>query len=299
MPVLTRSQYKSMNNVSSNQGTYVKDSYVKENFESNQKVSKDTTLKTWFVSSVKRYLAEICILNDKKKNYHNKNFEKYRECYYEQLRLITELFYIVQEYFPTLYSEHPDVGFQRLATVMYRKIQELYSDIHHNVVLARNTEEYDNMKVAIGELQAAEKALIPYVDQVQTTNKRRRHVDYTGMDMFEEYDEFDNLVGRWPNEVINDDSDYNPENEEDHLQMLKDEYYDEKFDNYVTYTYPNEPDYEAEEDEEDEENYDEDEDYVEEDENEEEFLEDEEAEEEIFDLIGNKRQNTHIRFIEE
>ena len=54
MPVLTRSQRNSMNNVSSSQGTNVKDSYAKENIVLIQEVSKDTTLKTWFVSSVKR-----------------------------------------------------------------------------------------------------------------------------------------------------------------------------------------------------------------------------------------------------
>jgi hypothetical protein len=281
MPVLTRSQRNSMNNVSSNQETNVKDSYVKETIVLIQEVSKDTTLKTWFISSVTKYLAEICILNDKKKDYHNKNFEKHRQCYYEWLRLITELFYIVQEYFPTLYSEHhPNVSFQRLANIMYKKIQKLYSDIHDNVVVARNKDEYHIMKIAIGQLQSAEKVLIPYVDVETTTHKRSRRVDYTGMDMFEEFDEFDNVIQRYSIQGTNEDSDYDPNNEEEHHQMLKDEYYDEKFDKYVIYTDTNEPDYEAEEDEED-------------------LLEDDETEEEIFDLIGNKRQNTHIRFIEE
>jgi hypothetical protein len=155
------------------------------------------------------------------------------------------------------------------------------------------------MKIAIGELQAAEKVLIHYVDDAKTSHKRSRRVDYTGMDMFEEFDEFDNIIQRYSIQGTNEDSDYEPDNEEDHHQILKDEYYDKKFDKYVIYTDANEPDYEAEEDEEDEHNYDEDEDYVEEDENEEDLLEDEEAEDEIFDLIGNKRQNTHIRFIEE
>jgi len=287
-----------MNNVSSNQGTY-----IKQNFESNQKVSKDGSLKTWFVSSVKKYLAEMRILNDKKEDLlHNNKFEDYRQCYYNQLRLITELFYIIQEYFPTLYSEHSDVDFERLPNVAYRKIQELYSDIHDNVVLAQNKDEYNSIKVAIGELQAAEKALIPYLYEDPATHKRSRRVDYTGMDMFEEYDEFDNLIGKWRIVVINDDSDYDPDNEEDHLQMLKDEHYDEKFDNFVVYTHPNEQEYEAEDDEEDEYNYDEDEDYVEEEEDEEELLEDDEEENEIFEIImqaRERRQNTHIRFIEE
>ena len=298
MPVLTRSQRKSMNNVSSNQGTY-----IKQNYKSNQKVSKDGSLETWFVSSFKKYLAEIFILNDKTKSlFHTKNFEDYIQCYYEQLRIITELFYIVHEYFPTLYSEHPDVGFDRLANVMYKKIQELYSEIYNNnnVVLPRNKDEYNIMKIAIGELQAAEKALIPYVNEATTTHKRCRRVDYTGMDMFEQYDEFDNLIRTWSHEVINDDSDYDPDNEEDHLQMLKDEYCDENFDKFVVYIHPNDSDYEADVEEEDEYNYDEDEDYVEEEEDEEELLKDEEEENEIFEIIvqlREKRQNTHIRFI--
>jgi hypothetical protein len=171
-------------------------------------------------------------------------------------------------------------------------------------VVPRDAIEYNAVKVALGELQNAEKVIITLLEE-QPKKKRCRSVDYTGMDTIEPYDEYDGITDIWYDLSIWYDSDYDPENEEDHLQMLEDEKDDENFDNYVVYTEQSDTEFEYREFEvpEDDQDYSEDEDYEEEDEDEDEdlYLEDEEEENEIFEIMVAprvKRQNTHIRFLD-
>jgi hypothetical protein len=264
-----------MNNVSSGQ----KISSNKEKIISNQKVNSGLSLERSFISIVQKYLTEIERLQLKKTE--TIDFEIYRQTYYDQMRNLSELFYVIQEYFPTLYSENPGGPFKRFASVVYNKIQEFYIIIHNNRLVAKNKDEYTCILVVLRELQATEKMLIPCLDDKPTRQKRCPRVDYTGMDMFEDDDE---------KVEEEDDEDYVEEEEDD----------EEDDEDYV------EEEEEEEDDEEDDDEEDEDEDdddYVEEEEDEEELLEDEKAEDEIFEIMMQQRvfknQSNHIRFIYE
>jgi hypothetical protein len=264
-----------MNNVSSGQ----KISSSKEKIISNQKVNSGLSLERSFISIVQKYLTEIERLQLKKTE--TIDFEIYRQTYYDQMRNLSELFYVIQEYFPTLYSENPGGPFKRFASVVYNKIQEFYIIIHNNRLVAKNKDEYTCILVVLRELQATEKMLIPCLDDKPTRQKRCPRVDYTGMDMFEDDDE---------KVEEEDDEDYVEEEEDD----------EEDDEDYV------EEEEEEEDDEEDDDEEDEDEDdddYVEEEEDEEELLEDEKAEDEIFEIMMQQRvfknQSNHIRFIYE
>ena len=302
MPVLTRSQCKSMNNVSSSQkisSNKEKISSSKEKISSNkvnivsnisnQKVNSGLSLERWFISIVQKYLTEIERLRLKKNEtfkcykYYKYyiDIEKYSQSYYEQMRNLSELFYVIQEYFPTLYSENPG-PFKKFAIVMYNKIQELYIIIHNNRLVAKNKDESTGILVVLRELQATEKMLIPYLDDKPTRQKRCPRVDYTGMDMFEEDDEKE------------DDEKEDDEKEDDDEDYVDDDEKEEKDDDEQE---------EDEQEEDEQEDDDDDEDYVEEEEDEEELLEDEKAEDEIFEIMMQQRiiknQSNHIRFIYE
>jgi hypothetical protein len=281
MPVLTRSQRKSMNNVSSGQkissnkekisSSKEKISSNKEKIVSNQKVNSGLSLERSFISIVQKYLTEIERLHLKKTE--TIDFEIYRQTYYDQMRNLSELFYVIQEYFPTLYSENPGGPFKRFASVVYNKIQEFYIIIHNNRLVAKNKDEYTCILVVLRELQATEKMLIPCLDDKPTRQKRCPRVDYTGMDMFED-----------------DDEKVEEEDDEDYVEEEDVEEEDDE-------------DEEEEEEEEDDEKEEDDDDYVEEEEDEEELLEDEKAEDEIFEIMMQQRvfknQSNHIRFIYE
>ena len=293
MPVLTRSQCKSMNNVSSSQKISSNNVNIVSNI-SNQKVNSGLSLERWFISIVQKYLTEIERLRLKKNEtfkcykYYKYyiDIEKYSQSYYDQMRNLSELFYVIQEYFPTLYSENPG-PFKKFAIVMYNKIQELYIIIHNNRLVAKNKDEYTGILVVLRELQSTEKMLIPYLDDKPTRQKRCPRVDYTGMDMFEEDDEQVE-----DDEKVEEDEDYVDEDEqdEDDEQVEEDDEQDED---------EQDEDDEQVDDEQDED----DEDYVEEEEDEEELLEDEKAEDEIFEIMLQqkrfKNQSNHIRFIYE
>jgi hypothetical protein len=260
---------------------------------SNQKVNSGLSLERWFISIVQKYLTEIERLRLKK----NETFkcykcyidiEKYSQSYYEQMRNLSELFYVIQEYFPTLYSENSG-PFKKFAIVMYNKIQELYIIIHNNRLVAKNKDESTGILVVLRELQSTEKMLIPYLDDKPTRQKRCPRVDYTGMDMFEEDDEKED----------DEDEDYVDDEQDD--EQEEDE---EKDDEQEEEDEQEEDEQEEDEQEEDEqEDDDDDEDYVEEEEDEEELLEDEKAEDEIFEIMMQQRiiknQSNHIRFIYE
>ena len=331
MPVLTRSQCKSMNNVSSSQkisSNKEKISSSKEKISSNkvnivsnisnQKVNSGLSLERWFISIVQKYLTEIERLRLKKNEtfkcykYYKYyiDIEKYSQSYYEQMRNLSELFYVIQEYFPTLYSENPG-PFKKFAIVMYNKIQELYIIIHNNRLVAKNKDESTGILVVLRELQATEKMLIPYLDDKPTRQKRCPRVDYTGMDMFEEDDEKEDDEKeddeKEDDEKEDDDEDYvdDEQDEDDEQEEDEDDEQEEDEDDEQEEEDEQEED-EKEEDEQEEdeqEDDDDDEDYVEEEEDEEELLEDEKAEDEIFEIMMQQRiiknQSNHIRFIYE
>ena len=174
MPVETRSQRKSVSNLTkrtltkdvSNKDVSNKDVsnkrtiLVKENIVLNIQEKKNQIF-DWFIAIVNRYVDEISSLQTKKTIILKYNVNKHRQTHYEQLRLVTELYYIIQEYFPefsnTIYGK-------KLANTFYTKIQYFDHKIRNHIVIPRNEEEYKTVRVALGQLQDTAKILIPYLE---------------------------------------------------------------------------------------------------------------------------------------
>ena len=194
MPVETRSQRKSVSNLTkrtltkdvsnkdvSNKDVSNKDVsnkrtiLVKDNIVLNIQEKKNSIF-DWFIAIVNRYVDEISSLQTKKTIILKYNVNKHRQYHYEQLRLVTELYSIIQEYFPefskTIYGK-------KLANTFYTKIQSFDHQIRNHIVIPRNAEEYQTVRVVLGQLQDTAKILIPYL---KIKNKRFPPVDYTGMD---------------------------------------------------------------------------------------------------------------------
>ena len=209
MPVETRSQRKSVSNSNkdvsikdvSNKGTLIKDNIVLNIQE------KKTPIFYWFIAIANRYAEEILSLQTKKTIIFKYNVNKHRQYHYEQLRLVTELYSIIQEYFPEVYNT---IHSKRLANTFYTKIQSFDHQIRNNIVIPRNAEEYKTVRVALNQLQDTAKMLIPYLE---IKNKRFPPVDYTGMDSI--IDEYDGITDIWEDTTIGEDPDYDPEEEDE------------------------------------------------------------------------------------
>jgi hypothetical protein len=172
MPVETRSQRKSVNNLKkstlnkdvsnkdvSNKDVSNKEPLVKANIVLNIQ-EKKTTIVDWFLAIVNRYAEKIFSLQTKKEiSYDNSN--KHRKYHYDQVRLVTECYYIIQEYFPevsdTIYGK-------LLANTFYTKIQPFDHQIRNNIVISRTAEEYQTVRVALRQLQDTAKLLMPYLE---------------------------------------------------------------------------------------------------------------------------------------
>ena len=167
MPVETRSQRKSVINLEKKVSNLKKSvSYkdveplVKSNIVLNIQEKKNPIF-DWFIAIVNRYVDEISSLQTKKTIILKYNVNKHRQYHYEQLRLVTELYSIIQEYFPevsdTIYGK-------LLANTFYTKIQPFEHQIRNNIVISRNAEEYQTVRVALRQLQDTAKMLMPYLE---------------------------------------------------------------------------------------------------------------------------------------
>ena len=138
MPVITRSQSKKMSSIQ----------------ETNTK--EDKTLKMWFLSMICRYDDEIIALNKKKINIQY-------TYYYDNLRLTCELCYMIEEHFPKLNN---DIKYNiQLAKLIYKLIQNIYNDIHNNLVKPTTKEEKYIVNTTISQMENTEKMLIQYLEQ--------------------------------------------------------------------------------------------------------------------------------------
>ena len=220
MPVETRSQRKSVNNLKkstlnkdvsnkdvsnkdvSNKDVSNKEPIVKANIVLNIQ-EKQTTIVDWFIVIVNRYAEKIFSLQTKKEiSYDNSN--KHRKYHYDQVRLVTECYYIIQEYFP----EVSDTKYGKLlANTFYTQSQSFDHQIRTNKVISRNAEEYQTVRVALRQLQDTAKMLIPYLEIQPIKNKRFPTVDYTGMDSIF-VDEYDGITDIWEDTKVVEDPDY-------------------------------------------------------------------------------------------
>jgi hypothetical protein len=209
MPVLTRSQRAK---VSSIQETKMEEKRTEEKkiqeVLSIEDMYTNASLEVWFDEIVYKYKNEIDILKTKKREAKNdkKNMNIYYECYYDQLRLVSELFYIVEQYLPSIYLRND--YYKKLLNVMYNTIQKLYSDINnHSLLMPLNEEDKYLIKKTLEQLESTEKIIVHYLEN---ENKRRfARIDYMGMDTIEAESEY-GITDIWEDRTIYEDSNYEP-----------------------------------------------------------------------------------------
>ena len=299
MPVLTRSQLK-QTNVSSNKKNIILNASKKNNIPTIH----------WFVGIIRKYLAYIDDLN-KKLEENRGDYEFNRERIYDKIRILTEMYYIVNIYYPLVSPAKFNDSWKKLTNIIYNKIQDMYTqirfEINNNFNFYKTIYNYNVIKAALEQLHDTEKMIIPYLEEPKKP-RRCPVVIYTGMDTIEPYCEYDGITDIWRDESVTYDVNYNPLNEEAILQRVEDVEDDENFEKYVVYEDVSDSDSEYW-DKDEVENGDEvdyvDEDYVDEVEDEDEYEDEyEEEENEIYEkLIQSKvkttTQNKHIRFSDE
>jgi hypothetical protein len=191
--------------------------------------------------------------HDKKNKIYKKEI---RVEHYNAIRRVTEVMYLVGEYYPEVRNLSP-VFVNRFAEVVYAKVQELYKQIGCLDLDVKPETEDEKQCIAalIYTLQDVEKMIIPYLPSDKPAKRIRKFVDYTVMVSIEPYDD-DGITNIWLDTTSSTDPDYEfEEDEEDDDEV--DPYLVDEVESIV-----------GEEPEEDEHDYSEDEDYVPEDEEE-------------------------------
>ena len=142
MPVVTRSQtiklQQSEQLIETKKPVKVKPSYPQLSY------TEMLSLKTWFVTTIKQRVALTDSMTEYKqeltvkllcaKETGNKVLAKqlkklYRLAYYDNVRNIDETMYLVHQYLPMLYKEP---RFKQFTVTVYKKIDELYKQIHYS-----------------------------------------------------------------------------------------------------------------------------------------------------------------------
>jgi hypothetical protein len=177
-------------------------------------VKVDDEVTRWFYLIIGKYLDELKLLNPNKP----------RECFYDKIRVVTEMYYILRKYFPEVYlkNQHISTKFINFAKEVYKKIDEICSSIqdilllHYDVI--QDINEYNSIKNMFRELHIAEKMFVTYIkDDELRKPKRSPYVSYIGMDTIEPENEFDGITNIWFDETIEEDSDYKTEDDEDYI----------------------------------------------------------------------------------
>jgi hypothetical protein len=284
MPAITRSQKKMNSTVVENQVTIniVEKPSAEKYKPSDNKVIVSATVNARPIAteqskSVKafiKYVNDVCT-----------KFDHYVKAglYFEQLRILTELYYYIYESFDTILIVNGIArapNFQRLINTMYFKGVELSTKVKTLTV----------DKVTTSEEQYITDCFLEQLVQTQTKlelyakeKRNKKIVDYIGMDTIEPLNEYDAITNIWADETVHEDPDYEYETDEDDDSGEDDDQDECKS-------------RESDEDECDSDESDEDEYESEEDEDESEEDEDE-SEEESEEFEEHKVASNHIRFV--
>lgn len=168
-------------------------------------------------------LIILSIAETKLKNVQ-KLFKKHREIFYNKLRVITEIYYNILDWFDTILVVDGVVKYQNLINAFYKKYVELKPEIIAEMEEIKTKEEKHIFKICLDQLQETSALLEPYVsDNIKTykpeitTGRLKRNqkiVDYTGMDTIEPLNKYDTITNIWEDTTIYEDPDYQPSDEE-------------------------------------------------------------------------------------
>ena len=153
------------------------------------------------------------------RNVIKQDYYKNEAIYFDNIRLITELYYYIYESIDTVFIidglvASPDI--QNIINIIYHRTISL---LRERDPKKENTYEQQYIcNCLIQQIQETQEKLYPYVSEKP---KRFPKVSYAeicevGEDYIQDYD-----------------PDYNPDNEDDLLQLLQDEEDNKKFDEYV------------------------------------------------------------------
>ena len=237
MPAITRSQTKNILYSIPHSDTIIENNRT----HSDKQIDNKIQLKKYFISYITKSLKKSTEYFNKtifykskrncqslqKRKYYDLNYKKN---YYFNLQLITEIFYVVKDWFDIVlvpYGVVPNSSIQRLIDVFYEKTKTLRGDINYSPKNPTKEESY-TIKVCIEQLQETANILEPYVTAktLLESNKKRRSkrnnsiVDYTGMDSIY-VDQDDVITNIWEDKTIGYDPDYSPS--EDYEEYLEDE----------------------------------------------------------------------------
>jgi len=232
MPIITRNNLvkylKSIDkNEVQNNSTNLLQKKVKKNLDN---------LLNWFIHVVMEGLAEaeknrnrkikLQSLIKKSSPILKKKFEsEIRTIHFDNIRRTTELLYLIEQYLPEV--KDLDSEMPIFIKTLYEKIQTLYQEIDTMFNKPVTKEEYKAVNVLIGTLNDLEKMVISLLPKELPLKRKRKIVDYTGMDSIEPINENESFKNIWTDETINKDPDYDPseeseeEEEEDEVNILK------------------------------------------------------------------------------
>jgi hypothetical protein len=252
-----------------------------------QPVKKD--LFVWLTKMIINYSNEIDALSNKLK--YMTNGIEYKKILYDRMRLATEIYYNIHQYFPELYEScvKKDNLYKSIKHT-YDEIQNFYDENQRELINYSPLDniEFNIIKTTYEQLYETEKMCIQYLKPNDLLRRPRRcpYKNYIGM----EIQHYEYITDYRYEENADTDSDYDTENEEDYKEDEKD---DEEYEKYVVTEDEDDEEYEDEyEDDED----DEDEEYIDEKEDKRILRKDKKAENEIYKVIhqSNKNKNDNI-----
>jgi hypothetical protein len=190
MPVTTRSQTKLNNSLAKQQPKV-----TKLTIPDIDKWRQIDEFRRWFCNTIAKMLDEIKCDNATRllikidiSKHSNTDSEsnmlllRYRQLYYDTLRRFTEMFYIIEEYYPEFHSRIDTYNFGK---TVYDKIAQLYNECksNYNSVYCKpeSEEEHHIIKLLLNSFYDTEKMLIKYIPVKHQTRRLRKFVDYTGM----------------------------------------------------------------------------------------------------------------------
>lgn len=228
MPALTRSQSKKVNvpkekKVLPSVETLQRDKiafvqYFKKMLELSKENNKE--------SSINKYQAARAV-NRKVKNHYTRNRKHY---YYNNVRIITEIYYKMIEWFDRVLVINgfvPCASIQKIINQLYNKAFNFAEEIKDKDAPENPTEEEQHIiNVFLNQMEETCALLEPYVTVKPATViketviqrkpiRKRPSVDYTGMDTVEPLNEYDNITNIWADTKKYTDPDYVYESDED------------------------------------------------------------------------------------
>jgi hypothetical protein len=218
MPAITRSQKKMNSTVVENQVTIniVEKPSAEKYKPSDNKVIVSATVdvrpiateQSKSVKSFIKYVNDVCT---KSEHYFKEKM------YFENLRILTELYYYIYESFDTVLIVNGIVrapNFQRLINTMSLKGVDLSTKVKEHKLTIYKEVTSEELYIMDCFLEQVKQTLIKLELYVKE-KRNKKVVDYTGMDTIEPLDEYDAITNIWADETIDEDPDYEYETDED------------------------------------------------------------------------------------